>query len=106
MRRVPTQQAANTNDRIVFSRLGQRASGQGNFKRPGDPNQRDVFFLGPGTNQPIVGTLKKSFRNERIKPRDNNCEPLSRAAKPAFDSRNRRLGRPLGTDFFLQRFSP
>ena len=106
MRRVAAQQAANTDDRVVFLRLGKRTGGQGNFKRSGDTDQHDVFFLRARAQQPVVGALEKSLRDERVEARDDKGKAPTRGAKTAVDGGDRRLGNTLDFYFFFRAFSP
>jgi hypothetical protein len=104
MRRVAAQQTANTNNRIVFFRFGERARGDWNFECPGNSNKRYIFFLGPGPQQPIVRALKKSLGNKRIETRDDKSKPPARRAQAASNGRNRWLGRTFDF-YFSSRFS-
>ena len=106
VRRIPPQQAANTNDGIVFLCLRKRARGNRYFKRPRHPHQRNIFFLGARTHQPIVSALKKPLCNKRIEARDNDRKAFPSRAKPALDSSNSRLGRPLDFDLLFRSLSP
>jgi len=66
VRRVSTQQAAETNDGIVFLSFGKRAGCRGDFEGARDADNFDCFLSGAGTQQPVVCALEKSLCDESI----------------------------------------
>jgi hypothetical protein len=81
---VPTNQTAEADNRIVFPGLGERASRRRNFECARNADDVDRFGFGPAAQQSVERTSKQSFRDELIKPRDDNGEPSSRSVQIAF----------------------
>src|SRR5580698_5348173 len=106
MRSIAAQQAADAEDRIVLLRFGEHSSRRRNFECTGDADQRDVFFLGTGTQQSVVGALKKTFGDERVKARDDYRKAFSDSTETAFNCWNPWLGRMLEFYFFFRSCSP
>src|SRR5215469_8346501 len=55
MRRIPAQQAANTDQSVVFPSQSQGPCRRRNLKRAWNPHDVDVFLRRPGSNQAIRG---------------------------------------------------
>src|SRR5258708_27666392 len=104
MRCVAADQAAKADDGIIFPGFGKSASGQGNFERSGDADQRDVFLPCARAQQSVVSALEEPFCDEGVEARNDNRTPLSSSAKPTLDSRNRRLRRTLDFYFLFRGF--
>jgi len=103
MGRVSAQQTSNAEYCVVLSCFGEHAGGRGNFKRTWDANQNDIFSPGARAEQPVVGTLKKPFRNEGVEARDHDRESLPRSAEPAFNGGKRRFRNFFDFQFFVQK---
>ena len=106
MCRLATEETADANDRVVFLRFGEHASGRRNLKGPRHSNQRDIFFLGARAQQSVVSTLKEPFRDEGIESRNDDGETLASSAQIALQRRNRRRRNLLKLYFFFRSVSP
>lgn len=67
MRGIAAEQAAETDDGIVFSGFGKGTGGGGNFERTGYTDDVNVLLLCTGTEKRVTGALQQTFGNECIK---------------------------------------
>lgn len=79
MRRVSAQQAANTDDRIVFAAGCQATRCRRNFKGPRHANHVDVFLPRPGSQQAVARAQQQALSDEGIESCYYNREALSRS---------------------------
>jgi hypothetical protein len=104
MRRIATQQAANTNDRVVLFRLSKHSGRRRNLERAGNPREHDIFLSGARPQQSIVGAKNKSLCDKGIEAGNNNGKPLSLSAEAALNSRNSWLRWPFDFYFLFRDF--
>ena len=88
MRRIAAKQATEADDRVVFLRFSQRASGRRNLKRTRHADDLNVFVFRAAAQQSIESATKQSFRNELVKTRDDDAETSSRGAEATFKRLN------------------
>jgi hypothetical protein len=93
MRRIPTQQTAETNNGIVLPSLGQLPRRQRNLKRPRNPHQIKIFLLGTGAHQPVQRAQQKPLGDKRIEAGDNNRKAFTGSAQRSFDGGEARRGK-------------
>src|ERR1019366_8756195 len=71
---VPAQQAAQADDGVVLPRLREASGGGRNFKGTRHTNDLDVSYLCARTQEPIHRSLKQSFGDESVKPRNHDSK--------------------------------
>jgi len=71
---ISAQEAAKTDDRVVFFGFSEGARGRGDFERAGNANDFDVVVFRARTNQPVVGASQQAIGDEFIKSRDHDPE--------------------------------
>ena len=81
MRGVSTQQAAETDDGVVFASFGERARGGGNLERAGNANNIDVSILRAGADQSVVCASQQAIGDEFIEACDDDAEAEPRGVE-------------------------
>jgi hypothetical protein len=74
MRGVAAQQAAETDDGVVFFSFGQSARGRGNFEGAGDANDFDVVLFCSRANQSVISASQQTVGDELVESGDDDCE--------------------------------